>query len=158
MSTLDGSNCGLAYDLICTNVCQGQGFTSCANDHHKSAHRLFYKLPSPSSTGIYICGVVGHALCAVYSCEDIGHNPCGLFGATVQHHINVGGLASIGGTHSLVSKEIPAVIQHELSHNFGAPDHYNNPNTSGVICIMNKTDYKDTWCSSCKSTIWTNKY
>ncbi|MCL1807871.1 MAG: zinc-dependent metalloprotease [Oscillospiraceae bacterium] len=111
----------------------------CNGNHHKSDSRLLDRLPNnyPAHT----LGVVGHYLC--YQ-EGL--------------HYQSGGMAlGIYERNALITNEWPSplnyLVQHELSHNLGAPDH------GGLVdCVMrNGNPYvTSVWCPSCSLIIQRN--
>ena len=115
----------------CTSFCAP--VASCNEMHHHGASRILNTLKSDET---YTCRLVGYALCWY----DNG-----------QHKM-VEGLADVGGKDSLVyyrsGPETITTIQHELSHNLGAPDF---SCTSDQNCVLSYSSNQ--WCDNCSAAI-----
>ncbi|MCL1808096.1 MAG: zinc-dependent metalloprotease [Oscillospiraceae bacterium] len=132
-SLLNGGSClNTSINQPCNLLSTGCGST-CNGNHHKNDERLLGRLPN--NIPAHTLGVVGHYLCTGY-------------------HGQSGGIATgSSGRSALITNEWPEpldfLVQHELSHNLGAPDH-----GGYEICVM-RDGYpiypyvKGQWCHSC---------
>jgi hypothetical protein len=135
---LNGASCPRTNNnQICTANCGNV----CLGVHHKCSVRLLHQI-APTSN--YTLRIVGHTICAIIDNVHRGHyglaGPNRVTGAlpreTLVSSVTPPGMIP-GVNPPTPFPEIPLqkLIQHELSHNFRAPDHYDN-----VPCIMNGTD------------------
>ena len=90
-----------------------------------------------------------------------GLNGCNLMIAFTGKNFPYGGWGYVGGAGCLVIDQgYPAnasVARHEVGHNYGCPDQYNDPNPP--VCFMNDcyNQFNDI-CSTCYSTWYGNRY
>lgn len=88
-------------------------------------------------------------------------NGCNLMIAFTGKNFPYGGWGYVGGAGCLVIDQgYPAnasVARHEVGHNYGCPDQYNDPNPP--VCFMNDcyNQFNDI-CSTCYSTWYGNRY
>jgi hypothetical protein len=113
-------------------------------NHHRSDDRLL-DITFGAFSG-YTMRVVGHALCYWDG----------------RNHLTSGGIASMPWTtvprQSLVTsvsaEPMEFLMQHELSHNLGAPDDHGG----SVECVISfNFTVLNKLCNSCEDAIWTNK-
>ncbi|MCL1832229.1 MAG: hypothetical protein FWG45_04880 [Oscillospiraceae bacterium] len=141
-SYLNSKVCPRGNAALCNSSCKALSNCGKAKDdgHHKSSIRL---LTAGSTGSPYTLRIVGYKLC--WYGEYSG----------ISGHIEVWGAGTMPGTNSIATTHGDDAydgkhhtIQHELSHNLGAP------HCSSVNCAMNvngNVRYVDKWCSSCKN-------
>ncbi|MCL2698274.1 MAG: hypothetical protein FWE74_09380 [Oscillospiraceae bacterium] len=141
-SVLNGGNCSLGNNNACNTSCGA--LANCNTTHHKGASRLNALL---TSSNFYIMRVVGHALC--WWGDE--------YGGTPTHRTTIVGLGQVVGRNSIVSTNstnLRRIMQHEISHNFGAR-HITCAGSSIVKCII--AGDINSWCSACSNNIWANR-
>jgi hypothetical protein len=156
MSTLlNGHLCpNTAYADFCSHSRCGV-IANCNNSnttgHHKGAVSLIERNPLIKSNSIYTTRVVGHGIC--FFRESTGRHL-----VTFPDGEGLGGIAEFMGMDTLISDRskaaINVLIQHELSHNFGASD------CIATACVMNANQFPllNNWCSNCTSVIRQGKH
>jgi len=170
-NSLDGGRipapgtCPRANNMRCgpatypTNVWQQNcgGLSSCNTSHHRNVVNLLNRI---NPTSAYTIRVVGHALCVYQN--------------VFPFHIPVGGAAHLP-THTTRPREsivtsqynntrLDFLMQHELSHNFGATDPPEfSPNgrclwssNNNIRCVMGSASDMNIWCNQCQSDIQRN--
>jgi hypothetical protein len=146
-SWLDGWRCSRPNNEHCTRTCGSDSLCNRPLDsfipisgHHRSSVRLLGLAREPN---VHVIRIVGHALCR--------------WNSTTNRHYEVLGTAIMPGRDSIITNvdwgkginyfRYIGVIQHELSHNLGAPDCNNN-------CVMNNpTLWVNVWCAPCDAAI-----
>ena len=139
IDVITDTNCHVSSDVssYCTSECAS--VINCNTLHHRSAYRLNGLL---NSDEYYTCRVVSYALC-VY--KDSTHK-------------KIYGQAILNGKDSIVSassiNSLKSLIQHELSHNFGARHETCMAETIGQKCTL-AGDF-GYWCDACEAAIKSN--
>jgi hypothetical protein len=124
----------------------------CEWNHHRSDIRLLNRAPRTRTGSTHIVNLVGHSLCLpgilspLFCDRNNGMAGRSVVGSPTERD----SLVTTQLTHNNLT--FPIVIQHELTHNLGAP----HCNSNG--CVMNfnsnNTPVLNNWCNTCREFIW----
>jgi hypothetical protein len=146
---LNGGDCPQPVSETCRlpglifNYCGA--LNRCATDHHKGTRRLL-NMHRVSNT--FSVRVVGHVVCQQYGNDHHIGDGVAIAPLTSTSPIGRDSVVNVG-RHS-TGLTLPAIIQHELTHNLGVANH------CIFLCVMNR-DFNEIqinqWCSSCTAHI-----